>query len=44
MPDYTMYHVKITPLNINLKRNYEDFERLKNTLKKLFPGIKLAYL
>jgi hypothetical protein len=44
MPDYTMYLVKVHPLNITCKRNYEDFERLRKTLNKLFPGIKLAYL
>ena len=44
MPDYTMYSVKIRPLNITIMRNYEDFERLRDTLRRLFPGNKLAYL
>ena len=25
MPDYTMYSLVVHPLNIKLKRNYEDF-------------------
>lgn len=44
MPDYAMYHIKIIPLDILIKRNYEDFSKLRLTLQKLFPGIKLAYL
>ena len=44
MPDYTMYIIKIQPLDISLKRNYEDFQRLRETLVRLFPATKLPYL
>lgn len=44
MPDYAMYHIRVLPLNILIKRNYDDFSRLKSTLEKLFPASKLAYL
>ena len=44
MPDYVMYAMRVQPLNLPLKRNYEDFSRLRDTLAKLFPGTKLAHL
>lgn len=42
--DYAMYSMKITPLNIECKRNYEDFSKLKENLAKIFPGIHMPYL
>jgi hypothetical protein len=39
-----MYNVKIIPLEIECKRNYEDFEKLKKTLAKFFPGFCLPFL
>lgn len=44
MPDYAMYHIHVYPLDIVVKRNYEDFARLRDTLSKLFPGTKLSFL
>ena len=39
-----MYKVKVIPLGIECQRNYDDFEKLKKTLEKIFPGYHLAYL
>ena len=39
-----MYSIKVIPLEITIKRNYEDFSRLRNALSLFYPGIKLAYL
>lgn len=44
MPDYVMYTLKVQPLNLTIKRNYEDFVRLRQSLSDFYPGIKLAYL
>jgi hypothetical protein len=44
MPDYVMYSMRVKPLNIVCKRNYEDFTRLRATLCALYPGIKMSYL
>ena len=43
-PDYAMYNIKIIPLGIEIKRNYDDFSKLKTNLAKFFPGIHLPYL
>jgi len=42
--DYAMFNVKITPLNVECKRNYDDFAKLRNNLAKFFPGICLPHL
>lgn len=42
--DYAMYYMKVSPLGIECKRNYEDFSRLKKNLEKFFPGVHLPYL
>jgi hypothetical protein len=39
-----MYNIKIMPLGIECKRNYEDFTKLRDNLKKFFPGMCLPYL
>lgn len=39
-----MYNVKVQPLGIELKRNYEDFSKLRLNLGKIFPGVHLPYL
>lgn len=44
LPDYAMYHIKITPHNIICKRTYQDFVDLKKHLERLFPCLKLPYL
>ena len=44
MPDYVMFTLHVKPLGINVKRNYEDFQRLRTTLAKHYPGFKLSYL
>lgn len=44
MPDYVMYSIRIIPSNTLVKRNYEDFSRLRQALADFYPGYKLAYL
>ena len=39
-----MYHIKVFPTGHICKRNYEDFNKLKNALTKVYPGIQLPYL
>ena len=42
--DYIMYNAKVLPSDKIIKRNYQDFLKLRNTLNKLYPGIQLPYL
>ena len=42
--NYAMYHIKVSPLNLELKRNYDDFSKLRDNLKKFFPGHHVPYL
>ncbi len=42
--DYAMYQMKISPLGLDCKRNYDDFSKLKTNLQKFFPGHHLPYL
>ena len=42
--NYAMYHMKVVPLGIECKRNYDDFYKLKDNLKKFFPGHHIPYL
>ena len=44
MPDYVMYSLKILPADIECKRNYEDFTKLRSALERVYPGIPLPYL
>lgn len=30
--DYLMYNIKVLPLKVTCKRNYEDFAKLRSTL------------
>ena len=43
-PNYTMYHIKVVPINLTIKRNYEDFIKLRDNLTKFFPGYQIPYL
>jgi len=35
---YTQYLVNTRPFNYTVKRRYSDFEWLKSTLSRLYPG------
>lgn len=39
-----MYHIKVVPINLTIKRNYEDFIKLRDNLTKFFPGYQIPYL
>jgi hypothetical protein len=39
-----MYELEILPTNQKIKRNYDDFYKLKSNLEKVYPGIKMPHL
>ena len=41
MPDYVMYSIRVMPMNIRIKRNYEDLTHLRKNLSEFYPGIQL---
>ena len=41
---YTQYLVNTRPFNYTVKRRYSDFEWLKSTLSRLYPGQLVAPL
>ena len=39
-----MYDVKTLPNQFEVKRNYEDFIKLRNSLASVYPGVQLPFL
>ncbi len=39
-----MYFVKTMPNNLECKRNYEDFLKLRKSLSEVYPAVQLPYL
>lgn len=44
MSDYAMFELEIMPLGLVVKRNHEDFLRLKDLLSRQYPARLLPYL
>ena len=44
LPSYVLYTLNTKPLNIEVKRKYTYFEKLRSVLAKFYPGIRLPYL
>lgn len=44
VPDYVLYHLLTKGLNIQVKRKYAHFVRLRNMLCKFYPGFRVPYL
>ena len=44
VPDYVNYHVFTKVLNVEVKRKYDHFQRLRGVLGKFYPGQRLPFL
>jgi hypothetical protein len=44
VPDYVLYHILTKGLNVQVKRKYAHFVRLRNMLCKFYPGFRVPYL
>jgi len=44
VPDHVVYSLTTTPMNIEVKRRFKDFEALRTILRNLFPLSKLPHL
>lgn len=44
VPDYVLYHVFTRGINVEVKRKYDHFQRLRTILAKLYPCCRLPYL
>ena len=44
LPSYVLYTIVTKPLNVEVKRKYTYFEKLRHVLSKFYPGIRMPYL
>jgi hypothetical protein len=44
VPDYVLYHVLTKGINVQVKRKYNHFLRLRNMLVKFYPGHRVSFL